>query len=257
MRPSPSVVRLAADRSPGFLGLPWSFSRRSPSVLVLLLVGRRGAATLRHRLTAHGAVLLVQRVDLDVVPGGPVDEGLDLGRGGVHALGGDVEVDRDRPGHALLAAVNVGGGHRARAVVGQLVADPLRVLVGHDLRRALGARRAGNRLHFPGRHVGDERRRAGLGRGRHERRGDERVWKPATVPSGRTSPGSKAGSPDTTTPRWALPSVKNGPAWQVAQATMAPAGNSPLGSVTGRGVRNSTSPRAARAGSYSCPGTAA
>src|SRR5438105_1331462 len=114
MRPSPSVVRLAADRSPGFLGLPWSFSRRSPSVLVLLLVGRRGAATLRHRLTAHGAVLLVQRVDLDVVPGGPVDEGLDLGRGGVHALGGDVEVDRDRPGHALLPAGNGGGGGRGR-----------------------------------------------------------------------------------------------------------------------------------------------
>ena len=37
---------------------------------------------------------------------------------------------------------------------------------------------------------------------------------------------------------------------------MEPAGNSPVGSATGRGVRNSTPPRAARAGSYSFPGTA-
>ena len=97
------------------------------SVLVLL-VGRRRAATLRHRLTADGAILLIgDRVDLDVVPVGPVDQGLDLGRGGVHTLGVDVEVDCDRPGHALLAPVNVGGGDRTRTVVGQLVADALRV----------------------------------------------------------------------------------------------------------------------------------
>src|SRR5438270_2131853 len=96
MRPSPSMwcswSRIVA------LG---AWDCQGPSVLVLL-VGRRGAATLRHRLAPHGPVLLVGRVDLHVVPGGPIDQGLDLGRVGVDALGVDVEVDRDRPGHALF-----------------------------------------------------------------------------------------------------------------------------------------------------------
>src|SRR5437764_6852053 len=88
--------------------LPGTLSRRWGSVLLLLLVGRRLAATLRHRLTAHRAILLIgDRVDLDVVPVGPVDQGLDLGRVGIDALGVDVEVDRDRPVHAPLAPVDV------------------------------------------------------------------------------------------------------------------------------------------------------
>ncbi len=42
----------------------------------------------------------------------------------------------------------------------------------------------------------------------------------------------------------------------MAQATGWPEGNSPVGSITGRGVRNSASPRFARTGSKSWPGTA-
>src|SRR5581483_2305500 len=122
-----------------------------PARVVLLLVGGGGAAALRDRLTAHRTILLVQRVDLDVVPVGPVDQGLDLGRRRADALGGQIEVDRDRAGHALLAPVDVGRSHRARAVVGELVADALGVLVGHDPGGALGARRAGDRLDLLGR----------------------------------------------------------------------------------------------------------
>ena len=76
------------------------------------------------------------------------------------------------------------------------------------------------------------------------------------LPSRPTSPGSKTGSPVTRAIRWGFPSVKKRPSWQVAQATGCPAGNSPAGSDTGRGVRNSASPRDARTGSKSVPGRA-
>ncbi len=85
------------------------------------------------------------------------------------------------------------------------------------------------------------------------------VLKPRMLPFSSISPGSMIGSPVKkvgSAIRCAFPSVKKSPAWQVAQATLSPAANSPLGSVTGRGVRNSTSPRLAIAGSKSSPGRA-